>query len=98
MWNSAGRDLATDTTIWDDETGETVAEAFARFATFGPLMTATEAVAALKRNPALDVMSFGYGDDPVDFDSIGLEELEDSIAEDGVDVTNDIWGPFAVWL
>lgn len=85
------------TAIWDDDTGETWGEALARFDTFGPRLTAVEALAALAHDPTLDMMSFGYGDDPIDFDSIGYEELSDSITEDGAEETDAIWGPFAIW-
>jgi len=98
MWSSAGKDLATSTEVWDDQTGETVAEAFARFSTFGPVMGAAQALAVLDRNPSADVMSFGYGDDPAEFDSIDFQELADAIEEDGIEQVDDQWGPFAVWL
>jgi hypothetical protein len=99
MWqHTPGTDLSTSTEVWDPETGETVAEAFARFSTFGPVMTATEAVAYLERNPGADMMSFGYGDDPVDFDSIDHEELSEAIAEWGEAQIESDWGPFAPWL
>ena len=59
---------------------------------------AAEAIRYLKVHPSATMMSFGYGDDPEDFDSIGLEELEEAVAEDGVSEVNDTWGPFAPWL
>ena len=98
MWSSKDKDLEHSTEVWNDETGETVAEAFARFSTFGPVMNVAEAIRYLKANPSVDMMSFGYGDDPEDFDSIGLEELEEAVAEDGVSEVNDTWRPFAPWL
>jgi hypothetical protein len=91
-------DLSTSDVIWDDATGETVAQAFARFSTFGPLMGALSAIDYLTRNPGADMMSFGYGDDPVDFDSIGLEELTENVEELGADAVDAEWGPFAPWL
>jgi len=90
-----------DSAIWDHDTGETVGQARARFATFGPLLTANEAIAELLaaeiRGEHIDMMSFGYGDDPVDFDSVGLEELVDNVKEDGPAEVDRYWGPFAIW-
>jgi hypothetical protein len=97
MIHSRPADHEIATAIWDDDTGETWGEALARFDTFGPRLTAVEALAALAHDPTIDMMSFGYGDDPIDFDSIGFEELSDSINEDGAEETDAIWGPFAIW-
>lgn len=98
MLHSRPAESELSTAIWDDETGETWAEALARFATFGPLMNAREALAYLSRNPGTDMMAFGYGEDPEDFDSIDWDELAESVRENGLDTVDAIWGPFAPWL
>jgi hypothetical protein len=87
-----------DSEVWDDETGETWGQARARFATFGPLLTATEALDAYAdMRPGEVMMSFGYGDDPEAFDEVGEQELLEALNEDGAVAVTGYWGPFAIW-
>jgi hypothetical protein len=90
-----------DSEVWDHDTGETWGEARARFATFGPLLTAQEALDAFEADPSLEgrvpLMSFGYGDDPVDFDEVDRDALRESVEEDGSEAVTGYWGPFAFW-
>jgi hypothetical protein len=79
--------------IWDDQTGETVGEALARFKTFGMLINATEARRIVNQPGHPVVMSFGYGEDPVDFDEVTSDDFEDQTDQEA----DAMWGPFAVW-
>jgi hypothetical protein len=63
-----------DDEIWNGETGETFAEARARFATFGEEVDPAQ-VPALVRAGNM-VWSFGYGDDPEAFTTISDEDLD----------------------
>ena len=84
------------TTVWDDATGETWAEALARFAGFGPLIDAKAARTYLSSPHSTGVvMSFGYGDDPEYFDEVTLSDLVEC-CEDDAEADRD-WGPFAIW-
>ena len=85
--------------IWDPSTGETFAQALKRFETFGPLLTASQAMPllALGLEPGEVMMSFGYGSDPVDFDEVTLDELADAIKDDGAATVDGYSGPFAIW-
>jgi hypothetical protein len=84
-----------DSATWDDETGETFGEARARFASFGPALSAFE----VSRLPAdTEVWSFGYGDDPAAFDAITAGEVGAAAAEDGYPAVDGYWGPFALTL
>lgn len=85
-----------DTAIWNEETGETFGQARARFATFGPPLTAREALNAVSGKPeSLLIMSFGYGDDPDGFTSVDRDDLFQSFVEDG-EAVDGYWGPFAL--
>lgn len=87
-----------DSEVWDHHTGETWGEARARFATFGPLLTAQQAIDQFDTVPEhIPLMSFGYGDDPDNFDEVGRDELIESVAEDGDEAVTGYWGPFAFW-
>jgi hypothetical protein len=84
---------AAQNDIWDDETGETVGEAMARFKTFGMLINATEARRITGQEGHPTVMSFGYGEDPVDFDEVTSDDFEGVTDQEA----DSMWGPFAVW-
>lgn len=73
-------------------------EARARFATFGPALGAEAALAAAQAGAV--VMSYGYGEGPMDpdgFSGIEADELAEAIELDGVETVDADWGPFAVW-
>lgn len=97
MWHFDGNldALRTSTEVWDDDTGETVAEAFARFSDGLTVFTDVNlAVALIKAGFDDDVWSFGYGDDPKDFTTItDTDELIDD-----PDGSLYAWGPFGIDL
>lgn len=75
--------------IWSDDSGETVKEALERFASFGPLVP-TEDVPELLRAGHM-VWSFGYGDDPEEFTTVDMDDLDNGW--DPEEAERD-WSPF----
>lgn len=100
LWQQGFMGSQSGDTVWDADTEETLAEARARFATFGPILDVTEALHLLEGtdNDVAEVMAFGYGQEPEAFDAIGLDELRTSLTLDGEALTMGAWGPFAVWV
>ena len=98
MWNFDGDidALKTSDKVWDDETGETVAQAFARFQTLGDWLIPNEDAPTLVPQlvrAGFELWSFGYGDDPVEFTTIDIDSIGDDDFDDFSD-SNAIWGPF----
>ena len=82
--------------IWDDETGETWAQARERFATLGRVVWFSD-LRAMALSDDYEVMSFGYGDDPEDFVSVTIGELKAALYAGDTYVNIDTtWGPFAL--
>ena len=102
MWHFDGNidALKTSDEVWDDETGETVAQAFARFSRgldMIPDDIANELVPSLMK-AGIEVWSFGYGDDPGSFTTLTPEEPDEDEYTDWSEGTNtQIWGPFGIW-
>lgn len=80
-----------DEAIFDEDTGETVGEAKARFAKLGEAeVDADMALALIKAG--YEVWSFGYGDDPAEFTVVDEDDVE--VFEDDVEDAAHSWGPF----
>ena len=101
MWTykSTQEELTKSTEVWDPETDETVAEAFARFSeglTMIPDDVAPDLVPALM-TAGIEVWSFGYGDDTSEFTTLDTEAPDEDEMEDWSDGTNmEVWGPFGI--
>lgn len=77
--------------IWDEDTGETFAEAMARFETLGDEFV-EPIVTRYLIEAGFEVWSFGYGDDPAEFTTVDKADLD--TFDSDIEGADDLWGPF----
>jgi hypothetical protein len=86
-------DKAKPGDIWDQATGETVAEALTRFETIGESILPAAVPGFLRAG--FEVWAFGYGEDPYVFETMTIDDIE---SWDEPDEARQMWGPFRIDL